>query len=450
MAMQRLLAQWDRLRSSMWLVPALLTAGAFVASIVALSVDGWLEGGPLAEVARTWSGGPDGAREVLGTIAGSMITIAGVTFSIVIVALVLASNQFAPRLLHNFMGDRINQTVLGSFVATFLYALLVLRGVRTGDASYVPAISVGLALVFAVFNLGLYIYFIHHIADSMRVATITRRIARDTHAAFGRWFDRGGASSGTPWRGPAIPPDGSWPVRCDRDGYVEAVDVSRLQHAAEEFGVRLDLALGTGDFVARRAPMAWATPRPKDAEGLEERIRSALLIGAGRTMEQDPAFGVRQLVDVAVKALSPGINDPSTAASCIDYLGSLLLDLARRPAWPPREIVDDGDDRRVLVRLRQAGFAAYVELALSEIARYGRSDCEILVRLAGVLERLEATVKDGSRRKALGAQALSLGEQADEGLTTRTDRRRVERRLVPLCEALGVADRRPLVEELDR
>lgn len=443
-SMQRLLAHLDRLRSSMWFMPAVLTVGAFFASVVALEVDGWLAGTPAAELARTWSGGPDGARELLGTIAGSMITIAGVTFSVIVVALVLASNQFAPRLLRNFMRDRFNQVVLGSFVATFLYALLILRGVRSGDDPYVPAVSVALAMVLAVINLGLYIYFIHHIADSMRVATITQRIARETHEAFQRWFERGGASSGMPWCGPVIRPDRGWPIRAEKDGYVEAIDVARLAKTAKKYGVRFDLALGIGDFITRGAPIAWTDSRPEEPEDVGDRVRSAFVVGSGRTLEQDPGFGVRQLVDVAVKALSPGINDPSTAATCIDYLGSLLLDLATRRGWPPPEILDEGDDRRVLIRLRQADLPEYVDLAISEIARYGRSDREILVRLAGVLERLETVVKDGRHRRALGRQARALSEQADHGLEAPTDRRRLEERLGPLCDALGVQDRRPL------
>lgn len=435
--MQRFLAYWDDVRSSMWFVPALLALGAFVFSLTALVIDGWIAGGALAELARGWSGGPDGARELLGTIAGSMITIAGVTFSVIVVALVLASNQFAPRLLRNFMRDRVNQVVLGSFVATFLYALLVLRGVRSGDDPYVPSVSVALALVFAVVNLGIYIYFIHHIADSMRVATITQRIARDTHKAFQRWFERGGASSGVPWKGPARPPEGGWPIRAREDGYVEVIDLTLLTRLARDHGIRLDLALGTGGFSTRGAPLAWASPRPQDAEKLEARVRSAFFLGSGRSLDQDPGFGVRQLVDVAVKALSPGINDPSTAATCIDYLGSLLLDLAVRRGWPPPEVVDEDDGRRVLVRLRQAAFPDYLELAVSEITRYGRSDPEILLRLVGVLRVLETTVQDGSHRRALRRQAEMLREHADRGLDSAIDRARVEERLGPLRATLG-------------
>lgn len=445
--MPRLLAYWDDLRSSMWFVPALLALAAVSLSAVALVIDGWLAGGPLSDLVRSWSGGPDGARELLGTIAGSMITIAGVTFSIVVVALVLASNQFAPRLLRNFMRDGVNQVVLGSFVATFLYALLVLRGVRSGEDPYVPSISVTLALLLAVLNLGLYIYFIHHITDSMQITTITQRIAQETHEAFDRWLERGGASTGLPWRGPATAPEEGWPIRTRADGYVQAIDLARLTRAARDHGVRLDLALGTGDFATRDAPVAWSSQRAEAWEELEDRVRSSFVLGSGRTLEQDPGFGVRQLVDVAVKALSPGINDPSTATTCIDYLGSVLLGLARRKTWPPPEATEDQEGNRVLVRLHQASLPDFIELAVADIARYGRSNPEILLSLVGVLEQLAPEIGDGNHRRALSRQAEQLRELAEDGLASERDRERVEERLGSLEKALGA---RSLGEERRR
>lgn len=436
--MRLLLSYWDRLRTGFWFIPALLAAGAVVLSSLALWADTWIDGTAVGKVLRDWSGGPEGAREMLGTVAGSMITIAGVTFSIVVVALVLASNQFTPRVLRNFMRDRGNQWVIGSFVATFLYALLVLRGVRSdGDGlAYVPSLSVLLAVALAVVNLGVYIYFIHHIADSMRIDRITERIARETHEEIDRVFRHAARrpviSSGAPESVKGRKPSGV-PLRSHQDGYVESIDPQRLLDLCQEQDVRLALAVGIGEFVARGAALAWVEPAPDQVthEELEHEVRGAFLLGAGRSLTQDPGFGFQQIVDVAVKALSPGINDPSTAATCIDYLGSLLRDLVRRPEWLPDELTDG--EGRPRVRLRQATFEDYLDLATFEIAVYGRSDAGTMLRLFGLLEEVEEEAEHEERRAALARSFETMAGLAAEKLRTPVERQR----LVPILRRLG-------------
>ncbi len=191
----RLAQLWESLRTSYWFVPTVMTAGAVGLSFASVHLDQVVKAEWVRAVGWIWAGSPEGARQVLSTIAGSMITVAGVAFSITIVALTLASTQFGPRLLRNFVRDLGNQVVLGTFVSTFVYCLLVLRTVRGGDvAEFVPYLSVTLGVAFALASLGVLIYFIHHVSGAIQAEHLIASVADELEDAIERMFPESWAS----------------------------------------------------------------------------------------------------------------------------------------------------------------------------------------------------------------------------------------------------------------
>ena len=262
--------------------------------------------------------GPEGARAILETIAGSMITVAGVVFSITIVALQLASSQFGPRLLYNFRRDTINQVVPGTFIATFVYCLLVLPTIQGKDgSSLVPHLSVAFGIALALVSLGVLIHFIHHIAGSIQAENVVAAVGRELEGAINGLF---------PEKGPRCPeePERSWPeqtamplfncgaspVKATASDYVQTIDTDRLISLATKYDLVLRLLYRPGQFVVQGSALALVQPEECMDDKLAERINAAYTVGVQRTLVQDVEFPVNQLVEIALRALSPGVNDP--------------------------------------------------------------------------------------------------------------------------------------------
>lgn len=435
--MEKLRSIWDDLRSSLWFVPAALSFGTLILFLVAREIDRWI----IAEQPDGWTwiygGGADSARVLLGTIAGSMVTIASVTFSITMVALTLASGQFTPRILRNFMRDRFNQIVLGSFIATFLFSVLLLREIRAGEDAYVPAFSVTIAVVGVLLSFGFFIFFIHHVATAIQASSIIQSAAKETHKEIDATFERGSVAIGPAWLMSTPPPRVSGrPVRSKSDGYVERIDVGGLRGAATRRDATLHVLVGPGDFALRGEPIAVWKDEPDDPDEDEDDgdVSGAFLLGRQRTVSEDFAFGFRQIVDIAVRALSPGVNDPTTACNAVDHLASLLVDLADRE-WPPTELEDD--DGVVRVVLPSAGFEEYVALAFTEIRRYGRGDLAVTLRLLEAISRVAESTTRPDRLDALLLEARAVVHAAERAIEDPLDRRRIDRRLERIADVFS-------------
>jgi uncharacterized membrane protein len=336
--MMRLRASWDYLRGTYWAVPSAMAAAAVVLSVGIIQLDKAVTADLLDRLSWVYTGGPEGARAVLSTIAGSMITVAGVTFSMTIVALTLASQQFGPRLLRNFLRDLGNQIVLGTFVSTFLYCLLVLRTIRGADDSeFVPHLAVTLGVLLAMLSLGVLIFFIHHVATSIQASRIIAKVASDLEAAANHLFpermgqaDANAGDEASPTASVSTGPGESRTVRSTMAGYVQAIDGERLMAVAREQDVTLRLRIRPGDFVRTDTVLMTVCAASFDGDWTDEPLQSVVIIGVERTGTQDIELFINQLVELAVRALSPGINDPATARSCIDRLEQALCDLAFR------------------------------------------------------------------------------------------------------------------------
>ena len=414
MSLQRLAF---RLRNSVWFIPGLWVIGAGCLALVAT----WIDSVTPAigrDLPLVFGGGPDGARSVLSSIAGSTITVAGVTFSITIVALQLASSQFSPRVLRDFMRDRISQSVLGSFVGAFFYSLLVLRSIRSADedgTEFVPAIAVTLAIALAVLAVAMLIYFIHHISTRIQVSSIVADIAHATERAIERDREGDGSSPDPNAKGPPTPTHDGQPdadpglVPAAESGYLQLLDRRGITSVADELDLIVRLELAPGDWAQEGAPLFAVWPADAAGDDLARRLNEHATIGAERSLEQDPAFGVRQLVDVAVKALSPGINDPTTARDCIGRVTQVLAARGRE-GEPARLGVGPDGHLRLIARPRT--FAELVALGFDELRHYGAATPEIAIALASALRTLRSIVP-APHRPPVDEQLERLREAAD-------------------------------------
>jgi uncharacterized membrane protein len=432
-------------RASYFTVPMLLCVLGIVLSFVFVAFDRALierRGAALSGWEWIFSGGADGARTVLSTIASSIITVAGVAYSITIAALVLASTQFGPRLLRNFLEDRVSQWVLGSFVGTFLFCALVLRTVRSESDGgiFVPQLSVSCAIVLTIACLLLLVYFFHHVAMSIQAPAIVAGVSRELHGHIDRIFPRG-VGRGEPRDASVVPgselpsdyQERSLAVLSTEYGYLQAVDIERLFNAARADDCVVILGFRPGDFVAQDAPLARVYPRERAGEKWEKRVREAFYVGVGRTPFQDIEFGVNQLVEVACRALSPAINDPFTAMACLDHLGSALVHLLQVKLPSPHRY--DEDDRLRLVAER-ISFEGLCDAAFNMIRQYGQNSASVMIRLLETIAAVAPHADEPHEKHALRHHAEMSLRDCCAVLPDERDRADVQERYAQVLAAL--------------
>jgi len=429
----QILEYWDLVRSSFWFLPVLMAcaAVALAFSTVALEepTQEWLR----ARWGWSFGGGAEGASAVLSTIAGSMITIAGVVFSMTLVALSLTSSQFGPRMLRSFMRDQTTQLVLGTFVSTFLYCLMVLRTVRrTEEMLFVPQISVSVGVLLAVLSVGVLIYFIHHVSVSIQANEIVARVSAELLQGIDRLFP---AEIGGGTRDAECPPPdddflerfeaGAGTVPAGRDGYVRFIDGDALMTLAVAKDVVLRIERKPGHYVVAGHPLVLVEPRDRIDESLVESIQLAFAIGNQRTSGQDIEFAIHQLVEIALRALSPGLNDPYTAIVCLDHLSSALCRLA--DLAPPSPWRHDAEGRLRLIAPPMS-FPGIVDAALNEIRQNGRDNVAVTMRLLETIAVVARSVRREEDRAALQRHAEMVTRGAADTLSEAEDRRQVEER----------------------
>ncbi len=438
-----LLNYWNHLRTSFWFVPAMLSMLGITLSLAMIRVDEQVPEMVITHASWLWARGPDGALSLLSTIAGSMITIAGVVFSITIVALTLASSQFGPRLLRNFMRDPGNQISLGTFIATFLYCLFVIRAVKGGEPEqvFVPFLSITVALFLAVASLGVLIYFIHHVAVSIQAPHVVAFVSNDLHDAITRLFpttiqdEKGQASERHD--GKDIPGEfekNAIPVTASCGGYVQAIAVQELMDLAKSANVLIRVERRPGHFVVKGSPLALVWPEQNIDTKLAAKIHETFILGVQRTQEQDVLYALDQLVEIAVRALSPGINDPFTALGCIDRLGAALRQFGERVVHLPYHY-DEQDVLRVIAC--PVTFRGMTEAAFNQIRRYGRSDASVTMRLLETIAVVAQFATRKENRLALREQAIMIKRGSEEGLPEEMDRMAVDQRYRTVMAMLG-------------
>lgn len=434
----RLLSVWESLRYSYWFVPSLMTMAAAALAFAMAWVDRTLEDRWITEAQWLYSGSAEGARSLLSTLASSMMTVAGVVFSITIVALSLTSTQFGPRLLRNFMRDPGNQITLGAFLATFVYCLLVVRTIR---ADYVPHASVTAAVVLALASLGVLIYFIHHAASSIQAPNVIANVAEDLDLAIERLFPEPMGAEADPnepagsMRAPADLETNGRSVYAAGTGYVQAIDVKELIASAEQRDVVVRVVCRPGHFVVRDQPLAEVWPGTRCDRELTEAVRGTFVMGLQRSLAQDVEFAIDQLVEVAVRALSPGINDPFTAIQCVERLGAALVRLAGRRMPSPFRLDEHG---RLRVIAYPVTFEALVDAAFNQVRQHGRASVAVSMTMLEMIALVAKFVHRTSDREALASQARMIERQSRDAVPEARDRADVRRLYEAAIAALVV------------
>ncbi len=435
----RLLKTWDDLHSSYWFIPTLMAIAAVGLSFLTTALDeragaDWIRNLP-------WLHGnqPDGARALLSTVAGSMIGVAGVTFSITIASVVYASGQYGPRLLSNFMQDTGNQVTLGTFIATFLYCLLVLRTVRSADeapagqlpdtdllGAFVPHIAVLTAIGLALASIAVFIFFIHHIPESIYVSNVIAGVGRQLGERVETLFpDRIGYAEGADadedvrTELPEAFFEEAAAVKAPDTGYLQSLDADALLEQACAHDLILRLKYRPGDFVSRDELLLLAWPPERLDDAVSHRLCRAFAWGRHRTALQDVRFLINELVEIAARALSPGVNDPFTAIACLDWLGSALKQLADRRT-PSALRYDAEGALRVIAE--PTTFEEFCALAFGQLRQYVAADRNAALHMLKVIGEVGGRVTRPARCAALQAEADRLLASSEEALPNETDR----------------------------
>jgi uncharacterized membrane protein len=330
--------------------------------------------------------------------------------------------------------------VLGIFAGIFTYCLIVLRTIRGGDeGAFVPSLSVAFSVVLAIGGIGTLIFFIHHIASSIQASSIIASVAKETLVAVDRLFpEKLGREPMDDEADPALLPlpTRNWQaVMATRNGYLQSVDNAALLRLAREHKTIVRMDRGIGEFVVQNTPLAsLALENPPDQEIIAA-LRAAYSIDSYRTVHQDCGFGIRQLVDIALHALSAGINDTTTAVMCVDHLTAILARLASREI-PSSRRYEDGELRVIAIG---PTFADLVAESFDQIRGSAEGNVAIMLRMLGALQTIASLTDSPSRRRALREQVEGIAELAERTIESPHDRARFESRLARVREALETA-----------
>lgn len=421
--------QWmGRISESFWLLPAAMVIGGIVLAMGLVAVDrsgafpDWLADSPWL-----YNGGGTGARILLGAVASSTIGVAGTVFSITIAALSLAAGQMGPRLLRNFTRDRGNQFTLGAFLGTFSYALMVLRTVRTQEEGlFTPHLSLSVAVLLAFGCVATLVYFVGHMASRISVDTVVDLVSTDvTDAMRALVVER-----------PNIDPpedgfwDGSVAVNDSRRGYLQQLDEESLAEWAAEQGTTLRLLVRRGDYLFPGAPVALMTI---SVAGAEAAIRRNTALGSSRGSSGDPEQTIRQLVEVAVRALSTGINDPHSAMSVLDRLGDALCDLAGK-------VIPNGVHEvngKIALVVPNVSYRSLCDVMFHLIRQNSERSTALLIKLIEILAVVATCEPDPERRMVLAEHAARVSEDAQRTVGNPTDRSDIQSRLSYFTDISG-------------
>lgn len=428
---------WKRLISTLWFVPTLFVVCGVLLGILLVAFDYFI-GSPFDQLSPFFGVQTSGATNILAVIAGSSITVAGTVFSITIVALTLASTQFSPRILRNFMRDTGNQAVLGVLVGIFGYCIVVMRTIREGGSSpesdFVPSTAVFFGVIFGFVGIGCLIYFIHHVSTSIQATSIISQIADETIREIKNTF----------------PVDENFPkvdketskillkkdfltIAAYKNGYVQNADFGELLRLAEKYDLILKMQRRIGQFTLEGLPiLAVFTKNPnfKLNKEISKELCETYDISSFRTVEGDVAFGLRQIVDISLKALSAAINDSTTAITCVDYLTAIMICIAKRPNCPSY-LFKNGKLRLIV---EQQCFEDFFDLAFNQIRQNAGGNVAVILRQlnsVNILSKINVSLpfadERSERHAIMQTQARLLYELAEQTINADADLQTVTR-----------------------
>ncbi len=438
---------WESTRSSYWFTPSVMCLAAVVGSALSLWLDRTLLAEGNSESSWFYTGSVEGARSLLSTIAGSLISVAGVTYSITIVALTLASNQFGPRLLRNFMRDLGNQIVLGTYLSAFLFSLLVLRQVHGGEGgeyrAFIPQVSILIAVLLAVLGVGVLIFFIHHIAASIQAPQVIATVADEFREAIDKLYleendetkdDEASLREELERQIPAAFERNAAEIRIDEGGYLQRIECNQLFDEAVNRDLVIQVACRPGQFLTAGDVVLRAFPAERVDAARRRDLRQTLAMGSQRAIGQDAEFAVDQLVEIALLALSPGVNDSFTAMMVVDRLGEVLSHMAeRRPPSPYRT------DEKGRLRLidQPLAFTKMFDAAFTQIRQNSADNLAVMLRLFRAAAQIARRLHDPLRQNHLRRFISALYEQASNLSGAPQDREALLKQYQEAVEALG-------------
>jgi len=433
---------WRReaLRTNLWLVPTVEIVLVLALFAGTYALDRAAYNGSLQLPSFVISGTADAARQILTAIAAAVITVVTLVFSITIVTLTLASTQFGPRMLRNFIRDRITQITLGSFVATFVYSILALVCIGPGShGEFVPHVSITMTMVLVVGDVAVLVLFIDHIAKSIQLPQVIASIAGDLSRAIE--IDISLRHENEHKAGPSLAEvlvrldEDSDLVRAPSSGYLQYVSMSTLIDIASTSHAVIRLLHRPGHFVVEGEPLADVWPAAA-APGVARALGGAHATGPHRTLTQDLSFAVDQLVEIAIRALSAAVNDTFTALACIDWLGDGLCKIADR--WRPATVHRDAAGHLCVITVT-IGFDRLVQRAHDKIRQASRGMPAVMIRQLDGLAKVLAHTTTGAQRELLTEQAAMILRASEESVPEKSDREDVRRRYDAVLDAAAAA-----------
>lgn len=427
----------ETVRTSFWFIPSLMVGLSTLLAQVLLTYDRDYQHYTPQFLHFIYQTSPESIRALLTTIAGSMITVTSIAFSITVVALSLASSQFGPRLIRNFMADKGTQSVLGVFVAIFTYCLLVLQATKSIDNHhFVPGLAAYFALLMAFVGVGVLIYFIHHVAEAIQAENVVDKVYSQLQKDMERLFpDQETKPDTRPTQQIRFTDNAiQQALNSEQDGYVQAIDVKKLVKLAKLHSLQIEVLTKAGDAVVKNTPLIRLRYEQIDKHPDEKALLACFLLGSKRTPIQDPEFAIRQMVEIAVRALSPGINDPYTAIVCTDKLCAILCNLTQR-AMPPNEHTDEDGCLRVLTRPLQ--FSQFADAAFNQIRQYGQSSVAVTIRLLESLQHIAERVVNPEQSQFVQQQRDMIAQGCEQISLCEQDKHDIKQRLQQIDKSLA-------------
>jgi len=422
----RLIKVWQDLQSSYYFIPGLMGLGACFLAFLSVHIDQTYGYQLSTKLGLFYAETAKGSEAILTTIAGSMMTVAAVAFSITMVAVTSAAGQYGPRLIGNFMRDRGNQITLGTFTSTFIYCLLILHASRTGQTAYegsaeafLPNFSLVVAMTLTLFSVSVMIYFIHHVPETLNVSNITakvgRRLRQDVESLFP---DEVGAAHETEADVPELSDSDSIFIRAKAEGYVQAVNEESIFELCKEHDAIVRFEARPGDFVTLGDPLlsVWKLPKDTDAH---KSFSNGFAMGRSRTAHQNVLFLADELVEILARALSPGVNDPFTAINCIHWFKSALKAFMRNTLPSPYRFDKSGSLRIIA---KPVEFEDFVSVLCDQSRAYIASDRNTTFKMLEILQDLIAFTDNTDYRNTLQNQVRKLKDASNDQIKSGPDR----------------------------
>jgi uncharacterized membrane protein len=434
---------FDALRYSFTFTPVVLALLGLALAFASLELDHQAARFPVSRSILLYTGGVDSARSVLSTVAASVLSVAALAFSICITALALAAGQFGSRLLRNFLDDGAFKWTLGIFSATFLFCLVVLRSTRGAEDGgvFVPQLSISIALLLTITCVLLLCFFLNHVARSIQAPYVCADAAKDLHREIERLFAVVQRQRGHKAQKPILAPSFSsaTPIFGTRDGYVKVLNYDFLIDLARRENLVFEMKTRPGEFAFRGEPILRVLSTqnaPISSENtvqLEENVRHAVVLGRSRSALQDPEYGINQLVEIAVRALSPAINDPFTAGTCLDHLGAALRHVLRLELPSPL-LCDETGKLRVVAKAWT--FSGLCDAAFNMIRQYGRDSASVSIHLLETLEKVAHACDSEEERAIIAHHAKMTRRECQAEIEGISDKNDVEERFARVMAAL--------------